>query len=56
LTALAREVLAVDYDKPRTITMSNWEKEQLSDAQIQYACIDAFLSFEIGRCLDAGNC
>ncbi|KAJ8449743.1 hypothetical protein Cgig2_001399 [Carnegiea gigantea] len=55
LTALAKEVLDVDYNKPRTITMSNWAKEQLSDAQIQYACIDAFLSFEIGRCLGAAN-
>ncbi|XP_074555600.1 3'-5' exonuclease-like [Curcuma longa] len=49
LKQLADEVLGLVVEKPRRVTMSNWEKNTLSHAQIAYACADAFLSFEIGR-------
>ncbi|KAL6997809.1 exodeoxyribonuclease I [Sarracenia purpurea var. burkii] len=53
LKELARQVLGKEIEKPRRITMSRWDTEWLYADQVQYACIDAFLSFEIGRCLNA---
>ncbi|KAL6997687.1 hypothetical protein U1Q18_007813 [Sarracenia purpurea var. burkii] len=55
LKKLAGQVLGKEIEKPRNITMSRWDNEWLSPAQVQYACIDAFLSFEIGRCLHAAG-
>ncbi|KAL6997688.1 exodeoxyribonuclease I [Sarracenia purpurea var. burkii] len=48
LKELARQVLGKEIEKPRAITLSRWENERLYPAQVLYACIDAFLSFEIG--------
>uniref|UniRef100_A0A5B7BMQ8 Putative Werner Syndrome-like exonuclease n=1 Tax=Davidia involucrata TaxID=16924 RepID=A0A5B7BMQ8_DAVIN len=55
LVRLAREVLGKDFEKPKWVTLSDWDDDWLSLDQIQYACVDAFVSFEIGRCLNAGN-
>ncbi|RZC74453.1 hypothetical protein C5167_049936 [Papaver somniferum] len=38
-----------DIEKPRHVTMSNWEDYWLSLDQIKYACVDAYVSFEIGK-------
>ncbi|CAO2822364.1 unnamed protein product [Amaranthus hypochondriacus] len=51
LKELAQVVLNVNVAKPRAVTMSRWDAEWLSYQQIQYACIDAFLSYEIGKTL-----
>ncbi|KAH9738722.1 3'-5' exonuclease domain-containing protein [Citrus sinensis] len=51
LKNLAREVLGLDFEKPRRVTMSRWDKRWLDPAQVQYACIDSFVSFELGRVL-----
>ena len=51
LKQLAQVVLNVNVAKPREVTMSRWDAEWLSFQQIQYACIDAFLSYEIGKTL-----
>ncbi|XP_047326838.1 Werner Syndrome-like exonuclease [Impatiens glandulifera] len=53
LKKLTSMVLDLDVVKPRRITLSRWDDLYLSDKQVQYACIDAFLSFEIGRVLKA---
>ncbi|GAU50822.1 hypothetical protein TSUD_177610 [Trifolium subterraneum] len=53
LKTLAGHVLGKDIEKPRKITMSRWDKYKLTPQQVQYACIDAFASFEIGRILYA---
>lgn len=53
LKELARVVVGVEVSKPKNVTMSRWDAEWLSYQQIQYACVDAFLSFEIGRRLMA---
>ncbi|XP_047326837.1 Werner Syndrome-like exonuclease [Impatiens glandulifera] len=53
LKKLASMVLDLDVEKPKRITLSRWDDLYLSDEQVQYACIDAFLSFEIGRVLNA---
>ncbi|KAG5551937.1 hypothetical protein RHGRI_010142 [Rhododendron griersonianum] len=55
LVKLAREVLGKEFVKPRHVTLSDWDDVWLSREQIQYACVDAFVSFEIGRCLDADD-
>ncbi|RHN46354.1 putative DNA helicase [Medicago truncatula] len=55
LKALALSVLGKDLEKPRKITMSRWNSFRLTPQQVQYACIDAFVSFEIGRILNARN-
>ncbi|CAN1822959.1 3'-5' exonuclease [Linum perenne] len=38
----------ISMEKPRRITMSNWEMRYLTDEQVQYAAIDAFASYKIG--------
>ncbi|XP_068660037.1 3'-5' exonuclease-like [Aristolochia californica] len=53
LKTLAMAVLEVEVEKPKRVTMSRWDYRWLKWDQIQYACIDAFLSFEIGRALNA---
>ncbi|KAK8451916.1 hypothetical protein SEVIR_5G026500v4 [Setaria viridis] len=49
LKGFAREVLGLVMEKPRHVTMSNWEKHDLDVAQIQYACIDAYVSYKLGE-------
>ncbi|XP_042521149.1 Werner Syndrome-like exonuclease [Macadamia integrifolia] len=51
LKELTREVLGKEIGKPRKVTMSRWDAEWLTYDQVQYACLDAFLSFEIGKSL-----
>ncbi|KAM2229748.1 hypothetical protein ACFX1S_014243 [Malus domestica] len=55
LKDMAADVLGQEFQKPKTVTMSQWDKPSLSLEQIKYACIDAFVSFEIGRALGAAN-
>ncbi|KAK9290804.1 hypothetical protein L1049_008982 [Liquidambar formosana] len=55
LKDLAREILEKDVEKPRSVTLSNWDQAWLSKAQVAYACVDAYLSYKIGRALMAGN-
>lgn len=55
LKALAWEVLEKELDKPRNVTLSAWDNRRLSDAQVCYACLDSFVSFEIGRVLNASD-
>jgi ribonuclease D len=55
LKTLAAHVLGKDIEKPRKITMSRWDKFKLTPQQVEYACIDAFASFEIGRILYASS-
>ncbi|XP_052180856.1 3'-5' exonuclease-like isoform X2 [Diospyros lotus] len=55
LKTFAMQVLGKEIEKPRRITLSRWDSEWLSAGQVQYACIDAFLSFEIGRVLKQQN-
>ncbi|XP_062200339.1 3'-5' exonuclease-like [Phragmites australis] len=49
LKGYAREVLGLTMEKPMNVTMSNWEKHDLDLAQIQYACIDAYVSYKLGE-------
>ncbi|KAF9614133.1 hypothetical protein IFM89_015452 [Coptis chinensis] len=54
LKSLAREVVGLVIEKSE-ISWSTWDDEWLSDDQISYACVDAFVSFEIGKRLIWGD-
>ncbi|CAN1178824.1 3'-5' exonuclease [Linum perenne] len=55
LKQLAKEVLGKKIEKPKRVTMSRWDNLWLTPLQVQYACIDAFLSYKIGATLDAAS-
>ncbi|KAF0923489.1 hypothetical protein E2562_006377 [Oryza meyeriana var. granulata] len=48
LQAVVRAVMGVDLVKPQRVTLSRWDAYCLSNEQIRYACIDAFVSFQVG--------
>ncbi|KDP44092.1 hypothetical protein JCGZ_05559 [Jatropha curcas] len=48
LKALARKFLQKFIPKPKEITMSKWDVKELTFEQIEYACLDAYVSFELG--------
>lgn len=48
LSKLVFNILNVGMEKPREITMSEWDREVLSEKQIQYAAIDGFVSCKLG--------
>ncbi|OEL33112.1 hypothetical protein BAE44_0005870 [Dichanthelium oligosanthes] len=54
LKTLAREVIGAHVDKQERVTRSKWDRP-LSVEQVRYACIDAFVSYEIGRRLLTGQ-
>ncbi|CAL4948331.1 unnamed protein product [Urochloa decumbens] len=55
LKAVASAVMDVTVDKPQWVRTGPWDNYYLSGEQIQYACVDAFVSFEVGRMLLSGN-
>jgi ribonuclease D len=55
LRAIVAAVMGVNLVKPQRVTMSRWDASCLSYEQIRYACIDAFVSFEVGRRLLVGE-
>ena len=55
LKAIASVVMGVDLDKPEEVRLGRWDDYYLTTQQIKYACIDAFVSFEVGRMLLGDN-
>ncbi|KAH6779559.1 hypothetical protein C2S52_010796 [Perilla frutescens var. hirtella] len=53
LKLLVKEVIGEEMDKPKNVTCSRWDSRVLTLKQVVYACLDAYLSFEIGRRLSA---
>lgn len=49
LKDLAREICGLVMKKPRHVCKSNWEVRVLSEAQVEYGCIDAFASYKVGH-------
>ncbi|KAG6427916.1 hypothetical protein SASPL_112163 [Salvia splendens] len=49
LKNMARFVLGKEMEKPKSVTRSRWDNRRLTADQVHYACIDAYVSFEIGR-------
>lgn len=39
--------------KPKEVSLSNWEAATLSEDQVEYACLDASLSFMMAKALEA---
>lgn len=58
LKEVAMKVLGWEMEKCKEITLSKWDKEVLDKRQVLYACIDAFVSYHIGKELVIGghNC
>ncbi|KAF2321845.1 hypothetical protein GH714_003057 [Hevea brasiliensis] len=48
LKALVLDGLQKVIPKPREITMTEWNAKELTIEQIEYACLDAFVSLELG--------
>ncbi|CAO2204265.1 unnamed protein product [Urochloa humidicola] len=55
LKDIASAVMGATVDKPQRVRTGRWDSYELSDQQIKYACIDAFVSFEVGRKLLSGD-
>ncbi|XP_054785259.1 3'-5' exonuclease-like [Prosopis cineraria] len=55
LKTLALRVLEKEIEKPKSISRSRWDNPWLNSEQVKYACIDAFISFEVGRLLYSGE-
>ncbi|RAL48473.1 hypothetical protein DM860_005897 [Cuscuta australis] len=51
LKDMARIYLDAEVVKPKRVTMGRWDQEWLSEEQIRYACIDAFVCYEVGKIL-----
>ncbi|KAL1549536.1 Werner Syndrome-like exonuclease [Salvia divinorum] len=49
LKDLAREICGMYMAKPLHVCRSNWDARVLSEAQVEYACIDAFASYKLGH-------
>lgn len=55
LKRLAQEIMGWEMEKPRSVAKSRWDDDELSDDQVHYACVDAFVSFMIGWTLRANR-
>ncbi|CAI9287781.1 unnamed protein product [Lactuca saligna] len=51
LKSLAKVVLQKEPEMPAFVTVSRWDDQWLFPEQMEYASVDGFLSFEIGRVL-----
>ncbi|XP_055817418.1 3'-5' exonuclease-like [Solanum dulcamara] len=51
LKKLVKQIVGIEIYKPKCVTLSAWDERWLSLDQICYACLDAYLSFEVGRLL-----
>ncbi|KAF7023576.1 hypothetical protein CFC21_036066 [Triticum aestivum] len=49
------QVMGVWPEKPHHVRVSAWDAPRLTRDQLQYACADAFASFEVGRRLYDGE-
>ncbi|VAH39505.1 unnamed protein product [Triticum turgidum subsp. durum] len=55
LKVVAGIVMGANLNKPQRVRTGAWDAYRLSHEQIKYACIDAFVSFEVGRKLLTGD-
>ncbi|CAN4075995.1 unnamed protein product [Withania somnifera] len=49
LKRMTKEVLGKVMEKPLNVTLSKWDAEELVYEQVEYAAIDAFVSFALGK-------
>lgn len=55
IKGLALRVLGKEIEKPKSVSKSRWDNLWLTSEQVKYACVDAFVSFEVARRLYAGE-
>ncbi|EES03385.1 hypothetical protein BDA96_03G266000 [Sorghum bicolor] len=55
LKGIAAAVMDAHVEKPQSVRIGPWDAYDLSDEQVKYATIDAFVSFEVGRRLLNGD-
>ncbi|KAH7521567.1 hypothetical protein FEM48_Zijuj07G0047100 [Ziziphus jujuba var. spinosa] len=55
LKKLAMELIGKCMQKPIHVTLSEWDAKKLSHEQVEYASIDAYVSFELGMSLKKGG-
>ncbi|XP_010054905.2 Werner Syndrome-like exonuclease [Eucalyptus grandis] len=53
LKKLVKVILRKDLEKPKDITLSQWDDKVLTDRQVEYACLDAFVTSELGLAMQA---
>ncbi|KAF7847352.1 hypothetical protein BT93_L3058 [Corymbia citriodora subsp. variegata] len=53
LKKLVKVILRKELEKPKEITLSRWDDKELTARQAEYACLDAFVTFELGMILQA---
>ena len=51
LKTLVENLIGEEIEKPKNVTLSNWELKYLSSGQVQYACVDAYYSYKLGKLL-----
>lgn len=47
LSTISKHYLGISMDKSKSISMSDWERSNLSDKQVMYAAYDALVSLLI---------
>eukprot|EP00596_Hydrurales_sp_CCMP1899_P002631 CAMPEP_0119051586 /NCGR_PEP_ID=MMETSP1177-20130426/73154_1 /TAXON_ID=2985 /ORGANISM="Ochromonas sp, Strain CCMP1899" /LENGTH=260 /DNA_ID=CAMNT_0007030841 /DNA_START=260 /DNA_END=1039 /DNA_ORIENTATION=+ len=47
LASLANNYFGLDIEKVKSVTMSNWDREELNESQIQYAVYDALMGRQV---------
>ncbi|KAJ9172316.1 hypothetical protein P3X46_015565 [Hevea brasiliensis] len=51
LKTLVETIIGEELEKPKCVTMSNWDAKYLTPAQVKYACVDAYYSYKLGKLL-----
>ncbi|XP_057730877.1 uncharacterized protein LOC130946223 [Arachis stenosperma] len=49
LKDLANDLVRLSMKKPKLVSLSNWGARVLSIEQVEYACVDAHVSYQIGH-------
>ncbi|KAJ7960474.1 Werner Syndrome-like exonuclease [Quillaja saponaria] len=55
LKTLVKALLREEMEKPKHVAVSNWEAKKLTCDPIQYACMDAYYSYILGKGLITGH-
>ncbi|KAJ8539266.1 hypothetical protein K7X08_013518 [Anisodus acutangulus] len=55
LKRLCKSLLGREVEKPKHVAIGRWDKKRLDMDQVHYACVDAFVSFLIGKHLTASG-
>ncbi|OIW05283.1 hypothetical protein TanjilG_03672 [Lupinus angustifolius] len=51
IKTMSLRFLGLEIEKPKRVSRSRWDRVCLTPEQVQYACVDAFISYELGNCL-----